>query len=197
VPLTTRRKSQHSYPAEFAEAVTLAERLEGCMAADKVRLAIAEVHKLGGSSHQVQAVLRSDLELLGFQNEKKGLFAEMAVAALRPDFYRAIGRSGIIAEVERGKTINNNMDLLDLWKCHICPIAHFLFLIVPEARPSEGGTVVKAYDQAVRRQGRSSSLPTTSTWRRYSSSAIDRRVGNVTLKPSGTKPLLVVAPPPL
>lgn len=23
------------------------------------------------------------------------------------------------------------MDLLDLWKCHICPEAHHLFLVVP------------------------------------------------------------------
>ena len=34
-------------------------------------------------------------------------------------------------EVEKGKTITNNMDLLDLWKCHICEEANHLFLLVP------------------------------------------------------------------
>jgi hypothetical protein len=30
-----------------------------------------------------------------------------------------------------GKALANNMDLLDLWKCHICREAHHLFLVVP------------------------------------------------------------------
>ena len=34
-------------------------------------------------------------------------------------------------EVEKGKTVTNNMDLLDLWKCHICSEANHLFLIIP------------------------------------------------------------------
>ena len=42
-----------------------------------------------------------------------------------------IGESGIILEVERGKTTINNMDLLDFWKCHICSYAHGLYLLVP------------------------------------------------------------------
>ena len=39
--------------------------------------------------------------------------------------------TGIILEVERGKTTINNMDLLDFWKCHICAHADYLFLMVP------------------------------------------------------------------
>ena len=31
-------------------------------------------------------------------------------------------------EVERGKTTTNNMDLLDIYKCHICEEANHLFL---------------------------------------------------------------------
>lgn len=42
-------------------------------------------------------------------------------------------KSGIILEVERGKTLMNNMDLLDMWKCHICEHARYLFSIVPKA----------------------------------------------------------------
>lgn len=42
-------------------------------------------------------------------------------------------------EVERGKTKANNMDLLDVWKCHICKTANCLFLIVPIVRQTEKG----------------------------------------------------------
>ncbi|HEY8227079.1 MAG TPA: hypothetical protein VIG25_17520 [Pyrinomonadaceae bacterium] len=31
------------------------------------------------------------------------------------------------------------MDLLDLWKCHICREADYLFLVIPKRRPTEGG----------------------------------------------------------
>lgn len=121
------------------------------MASAEVAAAIASVHKLGGKSQEVQAALQRDFEELGFRSERTGLFGGMDVPGLRPDFYRRLGRSGIIAEVERGKIITNNMDLLDLWKCHICPDADFLFLIAPLARPSESGTVIKGYEQAQRR----------------------------------------------
>ena len=42
-------------------------------------------------------------------------------------------------EVERGKTVLNNMDLLDVWKCHICESANYLFLIVPQMRHDGAG----------------------------------------------------------
>ena len=145
------RKASLTLAAEFAEAVELATKLAGRMDADSMRASILGVHQLGGKSQQIQELLRNDLEDLGFQNEKAGLFATLPVSALRPDFFRPVGKSGIIAEVERGKTITNNMDLLDLWKCHICPHADFLYLIVPVARRSENGTVIKAFEQAARR----------------------------------------------
>ena len=43
------------------------------------------------------------------------------------------------------------MDLLDLWKCHVCAHADFLYLIVPVERRSENGAVTKAFDNVVRR----------------------------------------------
>ncbi|NRD66226.1 hypothetical protein HRD49_31165 [Corallococcus exiguus] len=126
----------------------MAAQLNALMEAVDVCAAIAKVHKLGGKSQDIQEILRPDLEALGFQSEKAGLFSQLKVSGLRPDFYRRLGRTGIIAEVERGKTIHNNMDLLDLWKCHICAEADFLFLIVPEARHSEDGKSIKAYEKA-------------------------------------------------
>ncbi len=68
---------------------------------------------------------------MGFQSEKKGLFKEYHTPNLRPDYYLKLDKGGILLEVERGKTIMNNMDLLDIWKCHICEEANHLFLVVP------------------------------------------------------------------
>ncbi len=86
------------------------------------------------SSAIVQAVFLRETRELGFRSEAKGLFSEYPTAALRPDYYRALQQyqTGILLEVERGKTTINNMDLLDFWKCHICDVSHHLFLMVPQ-----------------------------------------------------------------
>ena len=81
----------------------------------------------------VQEVFLAEAERLGFQSEKKNLFQNIPTSNLRPDYYKKIGSSGIIIEVERGKTIMNNMDMLDMWKCHLCKNANHLFLFVPNA----------------------------------------------------------------
>lgn len=81
----------------------------------------------------------------------KGLFSSCGVSALRPDYYCPIDNTGIILEVERGKTIANNMDLLDIWKCHICPHAHFLFLVVPQLRPQSNGKHTHQFRHVVKR----------------------------------------------
>ena len=67
---------------------------------------------------------------LGFRDERRGLFSAYE-SALRPDYFREVGGTGVILEVERGKTTINNMDLLDFWKCHICEHADYLFSMVP------------------------------------------------------------------
>jgi hypothetical protein len=136
---------------EFAVASLLADQLKDHLGSEKVCAEISQHHKLNATSHQIQAILNEEVLSLGFQSEKRGLFRGYKVAALRPDFYRPIGQSGIILEVERGKTLANNMDLLDLWKCHLCAHADFLFLIVPVARPSLNGKTLKVFDGVVRR----------------------------------------------
>jgi hypothetical protein len=45
-----------------------------------------------------------------------------------------------IAEVERGGTTNNNHALKDMWKAHLAPDAHHLFLIVPMINWKENGS---------------------------------------------------------
>lgn len=85
----------------------------------------------GRSSAEIQNVFLTQARELGFRDESKGLFKEYS-SALRPDYFMPLNETGIILEVERGKTTINNMDLLDFWKCHICAHADYLFLLVPK-----------------------------------------------------------------
>jgi hypothetical protein len=84
----------------------------------------------GRSSGEVQNVFLKQARELGFRDESKGLFKEYT-SALRPDYFLPLADTGIILEVERGKTTINNLDLLDFWKCQICAHADYLFLLVP------------------------------------------------------------------
>lgn len=96
---------------------------------------VKKAHVHNANSIDIQNIFLPKAEQLGFISEKKGLFKDSTVSALRPDYFLKIDENtGIIMEVERGKTLANNMDLLDLWKCHICPEANFLFLVVPNMR---------------------------------------------------------------
>ncbi len=82
----------------------------------------------GNSSSKIQDIFINFCIDLGFESEKKELFKDYN---LRPDYYKKLNNGGILLEVERGKTISNNMDIYDLWKCHICEEASHLFLFVP------------------------------------------------------------------
>ena len=112
----------------------------------KVKDSIAEVHKFGASSHTVQKSILDRVEPLGFVSEKKGLFAAYKVSGIRPDYFKSLAGGGILFEVERGKTIANNMDLLDVWKTHLCSEAKHLFLMVPNIRVTEKGTSQKIFN---------------------------------------------------
>ncbi len=103
------------------------------------------------SSAEVQAAFLPFALELGFTSEAKGLFLEYE-NKLRPDYYRQVGDSGILLEVERGKTTTNNMDLLDFWKCHLCRSADYLFLLVPQAlKHNDSMTPKKEYNSVVKR----------------------------------------------
>jgi hypothetical protein len=107
---------------------------------------IAEVHKFGASSHIIQKTILSQMEFLGFASEKTGLFSSMKVSGIRPDYFKRVAGGGILFEVERGKTLANNMDLLDVWKTHICEEAKHLFLMVPNIRVTEKGRDQKVFN---------------------------------------------------
>lgn len=144
-------KQPGKFAAERKEVSRIAKQLCDYLADEKVRYEIDQIHKLNGNSQQIQIVLEKELLEIGFEREKKGLFKECTVPSLRPDSYMKVGKSGILVEIERGKTIANNMDLLDVWKCHLCTKADFLFLVVPCERKNHKGQVTRAFDRASRR----------------------------------------------
>jgi hypothetical protein len=144
-------KNPIALPVELEEVHRIAKQLSDHLAKPEICSAIKEQHVINGTSQKIQAVLTRGIEDLGFEREKRGLFKEQQVSSLRPDFYLKVGTSGILLEIERGKTITNNMDLLDLWKCHLCTKADFLFLVVPNKRVSANGTSIKAFEQASKR----------------------------------------------
>ncbi len=117
--------------SDWREVLRLADDLVGHLSEPAVSELIEEANQPGRSSSAVQDVFLQEARRLGFRDERKGLFAAYQSSALRPDYFRPVGSSGVILEVERGKTTINNMDLLDFWKCHICEHASFLFLMVP------------------------------------------------------------------
>jgi len=115
-----------SWRAVLGVADELSAHLSGPTMVDRLLTA----NQPGQSSGLVQSAFVDEAVELGFRSEAKGLFATYD-SALRPDYYLPIEASGILLEVERGKTTINNMDLLDFWKCHICEQADYLFLMVP------------------------------------------------------------------
>ena len=117
---------------EWAAVSALAQRLLAELNSSETLARIDAANEPGKSSAEVQAAFEPAARALGFASERAGLFAD-SIAGLRPDYYLPLGVTGVILEVERGKTTINNMDLLDFWKCHICEVASFLFLLVPRA----------------------------------------------------------------
>ena len=144
-------KSQKSRPYEFHEVEELAQALLAYMRHPQVEAQISKKHKLNAKSIEIQNILLKKADELGFKSEKKGLFNSSPTRRLRPDFYRSVGKSGVIMEVERGKTIENNMDVLDIWKTHICTDADYLFIVVPQIRSSANGSRRFVYKQVCNR----------------------------------------------
>lgn len=139
---------------EYERVVGVSDALLNHLNTPEARELLAAANLPGLSSAMVQATFDRFSSGLGFLSEAKGLFAKYENKALRPDFYLPMGESGILMEVERGKTTTNNMDLLDMWKCHLCLHADYLFLMVPQAlRHNLSMTPKKEYNSVVKRLG--------------------------------------------
>lgn len=133
VLLTEQSQPELSNAFHIVKARRIAEDLLTHLNSTAVQKALASADQPGHSSSRVQDTFFGYAIDQGFRSEAKGLFANYETSALRPDYYLPLEPGGIILEVERGKTTINNMDLLDFWKCHICPVANVLFLMVPQA----------------------------------------------------------------
>ena len=118
--------------AEYREVTSVADRLLEHLNEADIQALITTANRPGEPSRGVQVAFQPFAAGLGFRDESKGLFSAYQ-SAVRPDYYLPLGETGILLEVERGKTVRNNMDYLDFWKCHICEKAHYLFLLVPRS----------------------------------------------------------------
>lgn len=98
-------------------------------------------HVFGAQSKAIQDLVARHLGGVGFREEVVLTPQDGFVTQARPDFYlRLTEGRGIIAEVERGGAVNNNHDLKDMWKAHIAPDAHHLFLVVPVSNWAGSGS---------------------------------------------------------
>jgi len=154
MPTTLKSYAQKtsSHPGELREVTRIADLLLSHLNTPIVRKAIEDANVPGGSSRLIQEAFAAYATELGFRAEMKGLFGNYSTRGLRPDYYLPIGETGILLEVERGKTTMNNMDLLDFWKCHLCEHAHYLFLMVPQELQQNSTRVIrKEFDMVNRR----------------------------------------------
>ena len=92
---------------------------------------------------------------LGFGQEVVLTPQDGIVTRARPDFvYELSPGRGVMAEVERGGTVNNNHDLKDLWKAHIAEDIQHLFLVVPNSNwTGLGQAREKPYPRVLNRIG--------------------------------------------
>ncbi|WP_161625011.1 ankyrin repeat domain-containing protein [Paramagnetospirillum caucaseum] len=136
----------------YEEAYWVADGIVDHIAQPDIASKLVGANALGVASQVVQDILLPHLKDSGFSSEKTGLFAAYDAKNLRPDYFKPCRNGGgMLVEVERGKTLANNMDLLDLWKCHICPDANYLIIIVPKIRKSENGNRQRVFERVVSR----------------------------------------------
>ncbi len=145
-------QKQRLNSVEYEKVYDDAIKLKSFLDQDDIRRLIKETHKVGAKSSDIEKILESKLQELGFESQKKRLFSEYTTSGIRPDFYKPLGvNTGILIEVERGKTITNNMDILDVWKCHICKYSNYLFLVVPIVRQTKKKRETTTFETVVNR----------------------------------------------
>lgn len=122
---------------------------------------LARAHVFGAQSKTIQDLGARHLSTVGFREEVVLTPQDGFVTRARPDFYlRLTDGRGIIAEVERGGAVNNNHDLKDMWKAHIAPDAHHLFLVVAVSNwAGTGSPREKPFARVAHRYAPSSAMP--------------------------------------
>lgn len=119
-----------------------------------VQIDITHIH--GAQSRAIQALMEVLLLEIGFREEHVLQPQDGFVTRARPDFFLPLGNNrGVLAEVERGGTVNNNHDLKDIWKAHIAEEAQHLFLIVPVSNFKSDGSARERPFQRVTHRAKS------------------------------------------
>lgn len=137
-------KYEAFYKNKDKDVEKIALELREFMQKENIFSKLEESNQVNVRSQKIQSILLPFLEKKKFQSEVKGLFAGRS---LRPDYYNR--KNKIMVEVERGRTRANNMDLLDIWKCHINAETKHLFLVVPIFRPSKNGRSTRVFNPVV------------------------------------------------
>ena len=128
--------------AERAEIATVASVVDQLVAKlTQQDVDINRAHVVGAQSSVIQAIVGATLRDIGFGEEVVLTPQDGLVTRSRPDFVLPLGPGrGVMAEVERGGTVNNNHDLKDMWKAHIAVDIQHLVLVVPNLNwKTDGG----------------------------------------------------------
>lgn len=140
--------------AEYRTVSSISDRLLEHLDEPESQRLLGVANAPGQSSALVQASFEVFARDLGFTSEARGLFGNYENRAVRPDYFLPLSDTGILMEVERGKTTINNMDFLDFWKCHLCEHADYLFLMVPqELRQNSSMRPRREYNTVIKRMG--------------------------------------------
>jgi hypothetical protein len=97
VKLAVLKKKGAENLEAFKRADAIATELRQFLEQAETQLLIRERHVLGASSALIQELVLKKATALGFEDEKRGLFANYAVPALRPDYFCRHRRHGHLA----------------------------------------------------------------------------------------------------
>lgn len=139
--------------AEIARVADVVDQLVEKLSQQDVE--INRAHVVGAQSSVIQAIVGATLREIGFGEEVVLTPQDGLVTRSRPDFVLPLapGR-GVMAEVERGGTVNNNHDLKDMWKAHIAIDIQHLVLVVPNLNWTKlGGGRERPYPRVCSRVG--------------------------------------------
>ena len=109
---------------------------------------IDELNMPGNSSHGIEKIFEPILVGLEFSHEPSSEYPDRPLC---PDFVNQ--KLGIIVEVERGKILQNNMDMLDFWKTHIHKECRYLILLVPKVLAHSEKSREKPFERVKKRLG--------------------------------------------
>ena len=90
--------------SELKEIFKISNIIEEYLNQKEVNQRIQNSNIKGTDSQVIQKIIEEIAVPLGFKDEKQGLFKKYKDSGLRPDFYKKIGKNGILMEVENGFT---------------------------------------------------------------------------------------------